>query len=154
MSTTAWRIYRRRHARVAFTGEGARRFGGRWNSPGNALIYTAESRALAALEMLVHLDAPELLKKYVICGITFDEGLVRQVGARELPSGWNRNPRSPRTRQIGDHWIVSRTSAVLQVPSAIVPTESVFLFNPAHADFGTIRIGDPEPFRFDRRLSE
>ena len=66
---SAWRITKRKHARSAFTGEGARLYGGRWNSPGTAIIYTAESQSLAVLEILVHLDSPELLKKWLCAGI-------------------------------------------------------------------------------------
>ena len=81
MSVTAWRITKRKHTRHAFTGEGAREFGGRWNNPGTAIVYTAQSQSLAALEMLVHLDSSDLLEKYVLIGVEFDQSLVRPVAA-------------------------------------------------------------------------
>ena len=85
MIVTAWRITKRKHARNAFSGEGAREFGGRWNNPGTAVVYTAQHQSLAALEMLVHLDSSELLQSYVLIGVEFDESLVERVGASELP---------------------------------------------------------------------
>ena len=77
MIVNAWRITKRKHARDAFTGEGAREFGGRWNNPGTAIVYTAQSQSLAALEMLVHLDSSELLAKYVLIGVEFDQALIK-----------------------------------------------------------------------------
>ena len=70
---SAWRIVKQKHKRSALSGEGARRFGGRWNSPGVSVVYLAQSQALAALEMLVHLDAAELLRSYVIIEVGIDE---------------------------------------------------------------------------------
>ena len=67
MSIAAWRIFKPKHAAMAFTGEGARQFGGRWNSKGTAIVYTAGSAALAALEMLVHIASHELLEAYQLC---------------------------------------------------------------------------------------
>jgi RES domain-containing protein len=73
VTVTAWRITKRKHARHAFTGEGAREFGGRWNHPGTAVVYTAQSQSLAALEMVVHLDSPDLLEKYVLLAVEIDD---------------------------------------------------------------------------------
>src|ERR1035441_7147716 len=82
---SAWRITKRKHARSAFTGEGARLYGGRWNSPGTAIIYTAESQSLAVLEILVHLDSPELLKKYALFRVGIDESYIVDIDAAILP---------------------------------------------------------------------
>jgi RES domain-containing protein len=76
MTRAAWRIVKPRHTATAFTGEGSRRFGGRWNSKGTAVVYTAGSAALAALEVLVHLDAHDVLQSWQLLRITFDEALV------------------------------------------------------------------------------
>jgi RES domain-containing protein len=78
---TAWRILKTSRTTAAFDCEGARVFGGRWNSPGTAMVYAAESIALAALELLVHLQASHLLASYSVISATFDEGLVEQVDA-------------------------------------------------------------------------
>jgi RES domain-containing protein len=150
---TAWRITKRKHARNAFTGEGAREFGGRWNNPGTAIVYTAQSQSLAALEMLVHLDSSELLEKYVLIGVEFDRSLIRPVEPAALPRHWRSDPTPPEVRSIGDDWILAGSSAVLQVPSALVPGENNFLLNPEHRDFARLRFGKPLAFRFNPRLA-
>jgi RES domain-containing protein len=81
----AWRIVKRKHARAAFSGEGARRYGGRWNSAGVAIVYTAGSQSLAALEMVVHLGSSELLDHYLVFEVGIDESLVVKVEASQLP---------------------------------------------------------------------
>ena len=146
MSVVAWRIVQRRFVRSAFTGEGARRFGGRWNSPGRAVVYTAGSQALAALEMLVHLDAERLLRNYVAIPVTIPGRLIRRVRLSDLPRNWNACPAPPATRAIGNEWIARATSPVLQVPSTIVPSEPNFLLNPAHKHFRKLRIGKARSF--------
>ena len=152
MIVTAWRITKRKHARDAFTGEGAREFGGRWNSPGTAIVYTAQSQSLAALEMLVHLDSSELLQKYVLIGVEFDESLINPVELSALPKHWRSDPPPPEIRSVGDDWVFSGSSAVLKIPSALVPGENNFLLNPEHKDFARLRFGKPLAFRFDPRL--
>jgi len=150
---TSWRITKRKHARNAFTGEGAREFGGRWNNPGTAIVYTAQSQSLAALEMLVHLESSELLEKYVLLGVDFDQSLIRSIESSALARNWRSDPPPAQVRSIGDDWILGGSSAVLQVPSALVPGENNFLLNPDHRDFATVRVGKPLAFRFDRRLA-
>jgi RES domain-containing protein len=152
VNVTAWRIYKKRHARSAFTGEGARRFGGRWNSPGHTVIYLAQSQALAALEMLVHLEAADALKHYQMCPVTFSSAMVENLDPATLPANWRKDPSPKKVRAIGNEWIESGRSLVLRVPSAIVAAEHNFLLNPTHKDFPRIGIGKPERFKFDRRL--
>ncbi|HEV8485072.1 MAG TPA: RES family NAD+ phosphorylase [Blastocatellia bacterium] len=152
MKLTAWRIAKRKHAKTAFTGEGARLFGGRWNNPGTSIVYTAQSQSLAVLEMLVHLDSHELLEKYVVFEVGIDHSLIAQVDPSQLPRTWRADPSPARARAIGDDWIDAGTSAVLRVPSVLVPPENNFLLNPRHKDFPRLLIGKPMPFRFDSRL--
>jgi RES domain-containing protein len=152
LALTAWRITKRKHARNAFSGEGAREFGGRWNSPGIAIVYTAQSQSLAALEMLVHLESPELLEKYVLLEVEFDGALVTEVQRSQLPRNWRSDPPPAQVRAIGDEWALAGSSAVLLVPSALVPGENNFLLNPKHPDFTRLRIGEPLSFHFDPRL--
>lgn len=152
MTVTAWRITKRKHARHAFSGEGAREFGGRWNYPGTAIVYTAQSQSLAALEMLVHLDSPDLLEKYVLLAVEIDEALITSADASRLPRNWRSDPPPAQVRAIGGEWVLAGSSAVLRVPSALVPGESNFLLNPGHPDFARLRIGEPLSFRFDSRL--
>ena len=152
MKITAWRIYKPKHAATAFTGEGARLYGGRLNSRGVAVVYTSGSISLASLEMLVHLQSSDILRAYVLRPVTFDASLVERVAPANLPAGWRSNPPPPAVRQIGDAWVANARSPVLRVPSAVVEMESNFLLNPAHADFGRIELGGEEPFNFDPRL--
>ncbi len=153
MTITAWRITKRKHARNAFSGEGARGYGGRWNNPGTALVYTAQSQSLAALEMLVHLDSSDLLEKYVLLAAEFDQSLMRTIELSALPRNWRSDPPPAQVRSIGDDWILAGSSVVLQVPSALVPGENNFLLNPGHQDFAKVRIGKPVAFRFDPRMA-
>ncbi|MBL9174387.1 MAG: RES family NAD+ phosphorylase [Verrucomicrobiales bacterium] len=145
----AWRIVKETHAASAFSGEGARLYGGRWNSPGTGVVYTSGSRALAALETLVHLNPPVIFR-YVAIPIQWEDGLVERVAA--LPAEWTQEPPPPATMGIGDLWVREARSAVLELPSVIVPGEPNYLLNPAHPDFRRIAIGKPEPFSFDPRL--
>ncbi len=146
---TGWRIVRRARAGETFTGEGARRFGGRWNSPGAALVYTSDSLALAALETLAHLNPPTPLD-HVCFELNWPKGLMTTPA--DLPPGWHSSPAGPASQRLGDRWIAAGTSAVLAVPSTLIPSERNFLLNPGHADFPRIIIGDGWPFGFDSRL--
>ena len=152
MAITAWRIVKARHAANAFDGEGARLEGGRWNSPGTPLVYTSQSAALAALELLVHLGRRSILGAYVLIPCTFDNTLVEPLDSKRLPSNWRSYPAPPELQLIGDEWAKAAPVAVLQVPSAVIETESNYLLNPQHPDFKTVRVGDPQPFDFDERL--
>lgn len=145
----AWRIVKEKHASTAFSGEGARLYGGRWNSPGTGVVYTSGSKALAALESLVHLNPPVIFKCVAI-PIEFDDALVEKLTA--LPLDWTEKPPPPANMEIGDLWAKAARSAVLELPSAIIPGEPNYLLNPAHPDFNKIAIGKPEPFSFDPRL--
>ncbi|MCP9496332.1 MAG: RES domain-containing protein [Pyrinomonadaceae bacterium MAG19_C2-C3] len=149
---TGWRIVNSRYAAQAFTGEGARINGGRWNSQGIKMVYTAESNALAILEILVHINDSRLLSNYLIGAIHFDESQVTAVDIATLPRNWQTSPPPPELQLLGDGWARSGTSIVLRVPSAIVPTESNYLINPDHATYPSLRIEQPRPFYLDRRL--
>jgi RES domain-containing protein len=151
---TAWRIVGANHQNKAFTGDGARIHGGRWNSKGVAVVYTADSLALASLEMMVNLPAPKLLEKYVRISAHFDPNIVSDLSKADLPLDWNSRPISPSTRTIGDRWIKMRSSAVLRVPSIVVPDEHNYLLNPTHPDFTKIKIGKPIVYLFDPRLTK
>ena len=116
------------------------------------MVYTASSVALAALELLVHLEAPPLLESYVQVPASFEGELCRAIDMSNLPPDWAESPVPESTKDIGDEWHTSEASPVLAVPSVLVPTESVYLLNPQHPDSGHIRIGAPANFEFDPRL--
>ena len=149
---TAWRIIKKRRAANAFDGEGARLFGGRWNSPGVRTVYVASTRSLAALEMAVYFDRSTLLGAFVLIPCRFNERLVAKVDRRRLPAGWRSDPSPRELATIGDAWVREAASAVLAVPTAIIDEETNYLLNPAHSDFAAIRIGNPHDFEFDQRL--
>jgi RES domain-containing protein len=146
----SWRITRGSKPADAFSGEGARLFGGRWNSPGSRLVYTADFRSLAILEVLAHLTKSSPLNNYVLYLVECDDSLVQTLS--DLPSGWNSEPPTVASQSVGDAWVRSATHPVLSVPSAIVPEERNYLVNPAHPDFPRIVIGKPAALRIDPRL--
>ena len=146
-----WRIVPENRANDAFVGEGARLYGGRWNSPGVPLVYGSQNKSLAALEQLVHLN-PSTPNRFKVFQFQFPDSLIENVSMRNLPKGWRQEPPPPSTQQFGDAWARELCSAVLAVPSIIVPDELNYLLNPAHPDFKKITIGKPEDFSFDARL--
>jgi RES domain-containing protein len=149
----AFRLCKTRHMAAAFTGEGARLYGGRWNSPGKAVVYTSSSLSLATLEVLVHLEDPEVFGKlfsWVLLEIPSE--MLETLNPETLPAGWNDSESSRISRAIGDAWLGSMRSAVLAVPSVVTPGEWNYLLNPAHPDFPKILIGAPQAFRPDSRL--
>jgi RES domain-containing protein len=150
---SAWRIVKASHAGSAFSGEGARRAGGRWNSAGVPVVYVSEHKSLAVLEMLVHLD-PQDAMRYLTFQVEFDEALVELWPADRLPSGWGEEMPAGASRDVGDTWAREKRFAILAVPSVIIPEELNYLLNPAHRDFKKIAIGRPVPFNFDPRFQK
>ena len=151
---TAWRIISANYKDKAFTGDGARIHGGRWNSKGVAVVYTAGSLALASIEMIVNLPAPKLLQKYVRISAHISLDLVSDLSEADLPEDWSSRPIAPSTRVVGDCWVKKQSSAVLRVPSIVVPEEYNYLLNPTHPDFAKIEIGKPIIYYFDPRLKK
>jgi RES domain-containing protein len=149
---TCWRIVKSRHASTAFDAEGARLYGGRWNSPGTRMVYTSSTISLAVLEILVHLQEAGLLSSYSLISASFDDAFVERLDHSALPDGWRAYPAPSELQRIGDEWVRSQRSAVLEVPSVIVERESNCLLNPVHPDFSSVVIREPEPFTFDQRL--
>jgi RES domain-containing protein len=149
----AWRIVKAKYLDGAFSGEGAARTGGRWNSIGTRVVYTSSSASLALLEILVNLASSAPLAGYVLVEIALDEELVEVVTPPELPSDWRKIPAPAAAKQLGDTWVREMRSAALAVPSAVVPHERNYLLNPQHADFRRIRIGTPTSFPIDERLA-
>jgi RES domain-containing protein len=147
-----WRIVKEKHAKAAFSGEGARIFEGRWNSAGVRMVYCSEHLSLAALEILVHTQPVTLRDKFRIFRVSWDEAIMSAIDLRKLPKGWNAQPPGLISKNIGDEWVHSGRSAVLVVPSVIVPLEKTFLLNPKHRDFGKIKIKDAGGFYLDPRL--
>ncbi len=136
-----------------FDGEGAFRFGGRWNSRGIRILYTAGSLSLAALEMLVQLNDEEILLSYSFASAEFDESLILPIEEfQTLPDDWNVSPPPLEIQRIGDAWAETQASVVLKVSTSILPVEFNYLINIRHPEFTKTKLGKPQPFTFDKRL--
>jgi RES domain-containing protein len=149
---TAYRISKKAFAATLWSGIGARDFGGRWNSKGIPVVYTSESRALAAMEQLVHLIKPRVLRGYVVASITFDDAHVQRVDPRGLPADWDNPVASTALKAFGDNWATALRYPVLAVPSAVIRGEWNYLFNPSHPTFAGYVKSRPVPFVYDPRL--
>ena len=145
-----WRLARLAHAKL--DGEGARLAGGRWNTRGRAAVYTSSRLSLAALELLVHTDVPLVPPDLVAFEIEIPDELdIESVDTADLPKDW-RLPGHPSCRAIGDTWLAEERTAVLRVPSAVVPEEWNYIINPAHRASKSIQIASRRRFAFVSRL--
>ncbi len=145
-----WQIVKEKYAATAFDGEGAKISGGRWNHDGVSMVYTSSTLSLAALELFVNLDSPAHMRLVSIPAYIPEEDIILHTTA--LPEGWNTYPASNISKDIGTDWVEQRTSAVLQVPSVIIPSEFNYLLNPNHQNFKKITTGTPSVFSFDPRM--
>ncbi len=151
----AWRLAAPERSRTVedmLSGDGPYRYGGRWNSPGRRAVYLGGSLALASMELLVHLRAPDVLHTYRRLRVRIPKELVQDVDERDLPNGWAAPGLHPDTQKIGDQWLDSLASAVLRVPSAVVIGEVNYILNPAHSCFCHIQPGRIAGFRYDSRI--
>jgi RES domain-containing protein len=147
----AFRIVKRRHAKHAFNGEGARLAGGRWNSTGQRAVYLSSTLSLAAMEIFVHLGEDAARLEYVY----FDVAVPASVSILTLthrPKGWRSEPPINASMRVGDRWLKAGKSALLEVPSAVIPSEMNLLLNPLHPDAAKLRIGTARVFNFDPRM--
>lgn len=150
-----YRIERKKHLDTTLQGVGASMSKGyRWNSFNTKLIYTAESRALATLEVSVHLDLSEDLPsdRYYVAIEIPDSITILEVKIEDLPDDWNAKPPTTTTQTIGDDFVSYNESAVLKVPSSIVPQEFNYLINPIHNDSKKIKIINISNMSFDSRF--
>jgi RES domain-containing protein len=136
-----------------FDRTGAAMHGGRWNSKGRPVIYAASSLSLAMLEYLARAGISEFALDAMYITIDVPDGIhIERVNASDVP-GWNATDYAP-SREFGDRWFDRRRSAVLLVPSVIVPLEHNVVINPAHPDARGIRAGAPKPVGWDTRLRQ
>ena len=152
MKTRVWRVVKGKYGGEAFSGEGALKYGGRWNSIGTSMVYTSESLSLAALEILTGGISTPLLGSYVKIPIDFDTSFIELFASAALPKEWTNYPPSIKTQKIGDMWVKESRSVALKVPSVVIREEFNYLINQVHPDFKKISIGKPEAFSFDKRL--
>lgn len=149
---TIYRVTKATYADTAFRGSRGR---GRWHRPGTPVVYAADAPATALLETLVHASRTDLLTMaYVVFEVALDPDrhLVR-LSDDLLPPDWRAWPWPSSTQEIGSYWFQSRASAVLEVPSAVVPLHRNYLVNPQHPDFAALQITGPRDVPVDPRLA-
>jgi len=135
------------------TGTGAKLYGGRWNHRGTAVVYTSETRALAAVEFLVHVSLSNVPRGLIITTIEIPDDIVpEEVPRASLPRGWRDYPTPREVAVLGTRWVKSNKSLLLRVPSAVVEQEYNILINPLHSDMGKVVLQGVEKFEFDKRL--
>ena len=132
------------------SGKGAELVGGRWNSRGNAMLYTSQSIALCVTEIAVHVPLGILPKDYQLIHIEIPDEEFLEI--KRLPKDWQSFPHSNSTQMIGDKFLKQLKHLVFKVPSAAVQGEFNYLVNPRHKNFNQIKIVKIENFNFDERL--
>lgn len=136
------------------SGNGARLYGGRWNSEGLFAVYTSSSRSLALLETLAHTPAKMLYSKtYLLITIQVPDTLKpNRIELENLPAGWDAPDTRPVTKKSGDHFLRSKQGLLLAVPSILMPEENNFVLNPLHSDMRKVRIVHKRKILFDQRV--
>lgn len=147
-----YRLYRAKYGNP-LNGQGAALRGGRWNSPGTPLVYTASNRSLAMAEVLVHLSLATMPQDYEMAVLYLPEQLpIGRLHPQALPPNWQDFPPPEVLRQHGDLLVRQNQFVALQVPSAVTPGDFNLLLNPNHTDFNQVKLLDSSPFGFQRRL--
>ena len=154
-------VYRITSTRYAhdISGEGARLYGGRWNSKGTRMLYTAENPALAMLEALAHITSMSVQREFSIVQIACpdewflpEKNLFRKITVDNIPANWQQSPPPEALATIGDNFMEQGKFIALQVPSVLIPECSNYLFNCQHSLFTKLKISEVKPVRFDMRL--
>ncbi len=135
------------------SGTGARIYGGRWNNAGYPIVYSSGSRSLAALEFLVHVPMALAPDNLSIAEIIIPDNVKREsITTSELQSNWRGYPPPEQLANIGTKWLKSKSSLLLDIPSAVVDKELNTLINPLHPDMQHVDLAKVEKFYFDSRL--
>ena len=147
-----YRLAKAKHIRD-LSGVGARIAGGRWNVKGTAVLYTAESRALATVEYLVHVPIAIIPRNLKMATLEVPDAASKAtISIKDLPPNWDHYPPPPQLATIGTDWILKNSHLLLYVPSAVVPGEHNVLINPFHPDMKHVKIVNVEVYKFDKRL--
>jgi RES domain-containing protein len=148
-----WRICGRRYAKSAYDGKGARRLGGRWNRRGDPLVYASPTLSLASLELFVNLRPARIPPDLVaVPAILPDDVSSECWKIASLPRNWRNLPAPEKLQDLGSDWIRSLRTAVLFVPSVVIPEEFNILLNPVHPDYAKLQVGRSHKFQFDARM--
>lgn len=127
---------------------------GRWHSKGTPITYTASSRSLAALERLIHETMSDIPKLTMLTIWVPDDISLQRFTQKDLPKHWDKLPDNGNARRLGDQWLASHHSLLLQVPSAIIHDEFNVLINPKHPEFAQLKIVDKRDYFYDTRLQK
>lgn len=149
---TYYRIVQAAWARNAMNGEGAWLHGGRWNPPGLHAVYLAESRALAALEIIVHAPREVMSLDWRIIEVEVPDELIQSASIADLPAGWQNLTSSLTAQNFGAAWLRARKALSLKLPSVIIPKEHTLMLNPRHADVAKLVVSKPRKFELDSRF--
>ncbi len=147
-------VFRLSSAKYAndLSGTGAKIHGGRWNRKGDAVLYTAGTRALALVEVLVHTTNAFLPLNYRLITIYIPDDSILTIPTKSLPDDWNNIEPSDSTTKISTSWLSATEYLTMRVPSVVVEGEYNFLINPAHPDFSKVKVLRNEAFNFDNRF--
>lgn len=145
-----WRVCKKKHQDTAFSGEGGLYAPARWTPQGFLVVYTAESLALASLEVFVHTES-DRFPLVAIRAFLPDDTDIEAVDINKLPVNWQEGLAYPALQKIGKDWLLSKRTPVLKVPSSIIPVEFNYILNPQHPDL-KITLAPPMEFKFDQRM--
>ena len=148
-----YRLVPPKYSGTAFSGEGAFRVGGRWNSPGVRVVYTSSSLSLALLEVLAYRRALRPLAPRHLYTVTLNESQVTRLALHDLPETWTHYPHSEPTQRLGDAWVKAGETLALAVPSVLAPPETNLMLNCAHPEFAALKVAGPEAFPINPRLA-
>jgi RES domain-containing protein len=136
------------------SGRGAEKAGGRWNQRGHPMLYTCQSRALAAMELAVHISLGTIRNDFTIMTIEVPDTSIHQISVKDLPENWNQFPFPGSTQKIGTAWLNRNQELVLKVPSVVIEDDNNYLINPMHPEFKNVKVIDSKIFEFDTRLRQ
>lgn len=149
---SVFRIAREKYCKD-LSGTGARLYGGRWNPKGVNMLYTADSRALAAMELAVRLGLNDLPTDLVMISLQLTVGGnssdVPMAVLETLPQDWNVHPYTTAAQQIGKDFVEEGKYLALKVPSVTVRGDYHYLLNPMHAAIHLVKVQSIEPFFLD-----
>ena len=148
-----WRLCQALHAKKLLGGEGSVHASGRWHLQGTRIVYTSATLSLATLEVSIHVNRAYAPPDLVAVEVELPDSLeIESLSLSRLPAAWDAHPAPAAVQELGRRWVASRRSAVLAVPSAVIPSEHNYLLNPAHPGFSRVRVVGRTPFSLDSRL--
>lgn len=133
------------------SGNGAKLYGGRWNEKRTAVVYFASSRAMAMMELLVHLRPDDLDRTYTIAVFEVPDDKIYKV-AKDLPADWKSEEGKPSLAKLCRRFVAKGRCLLMEVPSVLVEEESNYILNPLHVDSSKVKLISQRPFSFDHRL--